>query len=292
MLYFGHERLGGPAALAPTPVLHHLQLGGAAFNPTSSDSEEADVDVQQAGGSAPGAIIEDVAAPAIGEGFLYAYSVIDDADDADIVATSYNQCELLYTAAYGGTSDVDILQAYHELFLQGNAQGITFIFSSGDDAGLICPQVEYFTEPNSGVTFKDIPSTSIWSDDPNVTSVGGTNLATSHNANSLASYYAGESTYSDALAQPIDPFGEGNFVNNARFGSGGGASIFFTKPWYQYLVDTGSRMREDPDIAMQMGGVRPSSTPPVRSFRYCAGATTARRRRTWAARSSTKSARA
>jgi subtilase family serine protease len=251
--YFHHERLGGSGELAPEPATLHLDLGGVPFDPTLGSSVEADIDVQQAGGSAPGATIVGVSVPS-GEGFLYGYAEIIENDSADIVSTSYGGCELFYTAAYNdGVGQTKILQAYHELFLQGNAEGMTFVFSSGDDAGTPCPQLAYFAQPQSGKTFKDVPGTSYWSSDPNATSVGGTDLITSYVPGKLTSTYVRESAFRDPIG-PNDPYGEGNSIGNASWGSGGGSSVIFAKPWYQNLVSTGATMRSDPDVAMQMGG--------------------------------------
>lgn len=253
--YFAHELLGGPRGLGPEPIIAHRRLGGEPFDPNNGDSQEADVDVQQAAGSAPGARVIGVSVPSAGEGFLYGYSALVERNDVDIISTSYSGCELFYTPAYnGGIDQTHILRAYHELFLQGNAQGITFVFSSGDNAGLPCPQPGYVLKPDQGKIYRDLPGTSYWSSDPNVTSVGGTNLTTTHVEGHTTSLYRRESAIHDTLLAPVDQFGFGNYISNALWGSGGGASVVFAKPWYQQLVDNGSPMRTDPDIAMQMGG--------------------------------------
>ena len=273
--YFGHELLGSvKGSLAPAPVPQHLVFPQSiAFNPNYGVGDEADLDVQQSAGSAPGATVIGIAAPATdAEGFLYAYSYIVDNNDADIVSTSYGECELFYTAAYNGGEDfTDILQSYHEMFLQGNSQGITFLFSSGDDSARSCPQPGYVDDPGTGASYKDVPGTSIWSDDPNVTSVGGTNLVTAPNPNPTASplkvtssAYVSEEATADQILSPIDPYGEGNLITNALWGSGGGPSTIFAAPPYQkqYGIVTGSKMRVDPDVSMHMGGC-PFYTDPL-----------------------------
>jgi subtilase family serine protease len=264
-LYFNHELLGAQSNdLAPRPVPKHVVFGDSlAFDPNSGTSDEADLDVQQSAGSAPGATVVGYAAPATdAEGFLYAYSYIVDNNNADVVSTSYGECELFYTPAYnGGESFEDILQSYHQMFLQGNSQGITFIFSSGDDAGQPCPELGYLANPGAGASYKDTTGTSIWSDDPNVTSVGGTNLETVPNPNPTASplkvtssAYRYEIASADRIIDPIDPFGTGNLITNAKFGSGGGRSVIFEAGSYQASANTGSQMRMSPDISMHMGG--------------------------------------
>lgn len=263
-LYFNHELLGlAKSDLAPAPVPKHLAFPGSEkFNAESGTSEEADLDVQQAAGSAPGATVVGIAAPTYGEGFLFAYSFIIDENFADIVSTSYGECELFYTPAYNFGSDyTPILLAYHDLFLQGNSQGITFLFSSGDDSGRTCPEPGYINNPGAGKVYKDVPGTSIWSDDPDVTSVGGTNLQTTPNPNPnatplpvSASKYVSENANADVVVGTYDPYGTGNFIDNGLWGSGGGASAIFPAPSYQAGSNTGSMMRVSPDVAMHMGG--------------------------------------
>ena len=146
--YFGHELLGSAAgSLAPAPVPTHLVFPQSLpFDPNAGTSDEADLDVQMSAGSAPGATVIGIAAPATdAEGFLYAYSYIVDSNAADIVSTSYGECELFYLPQYNnGENFVDILYSYDDMFAQGSSQGITFIFSSGDNAGLPCPDPNYF----------------------------------------------------------------------------------------------------------------------------------------------------
>ncbi len=265
--YFGHELLGSAAgSLAPAPVPTHLVFPQSLpFDPNAGTSDEADLDVQMSAGSAPGATVIGIAAPATdAEGFLYAYSYIVDSNAADIVSTSYGECELFYLPQYNnGENFVDILYSYDDMFAQGSSQGITFIFSSGDNAGLPCPDPNYFYNAGAGASYLDYPGTSIWSDDPNVTSVGGTNLVTVPNPNPSAtplavtsSAYVSEEADADTVLGPVDLYGEGNYLTNVFWGSGGGPSVIFGEPAYQaesgLVPSTGQRY--DPDISMHMGG--------------------------------------
>jgi len=253
-LYFGHEKLG-PGGLAPAPTIDHVLLPGAApFDPNSGISDEADLDVQQVGGSAPGAHVYGVAVGGPGEPFLQAYSFIDEYNFADIVSTSYGECELYYTAAYNsGTSYTDILKSYHDVFRQGNSEGITFIFSSGDSSGLGCFPTAYFG-PGTGKVYNPIQGAGIWVDDPNVTGVGGTNLKTTYIPGGKNSKYVSENEIGDRILTPIDFYGTGNAIVRGLWGSGDGTSVIFGKPDYQNLVNTGYSSRRDPDVSMHMGG--------------------------------------
>jgi subtilase family serine protease len=263
--YFGHELLGSAAgSLAPAPVPTHLVFPQSLpFNPNTGVSDEADLDVQQSNGSAPGATVVGIAAPATdAEGFLYAYSYIVDSNAADIVSTSYGECELFYLPPYNnGENFVDILYSYDDMFAQGSSQGITFIFSSGDNAGRPCPDPAYFYNAGAGASYKLYPGTSIWSDDPNVTSVGGTNLVTVPNPNPSAtplavtsSAYVSEEADADTVLGPVDLYGVGNYLTNVLWGSGGGPSVIFPEPSYQDGVVPSTGQRYDPDISMHMGG--------------------------------------
>jgi subtilase family serine protease len=251
-LYFKHDGLyTGTGSKGPAPVPAHLLLSGySKFNPDSDASFEANLDVQMAAGAAPGATVTGVSVGA--NNFLDAYSVLVKANKYDIISTSYGGCELLYTAAYnGGTSYVNQLQAFSNVFKQGNSQGITFVFSSGDSSGLPCPQLAYFGA-GTGKSYKNVAAVDFWADDPNVTGVGGTNLITSYTKGSLASTYVSESEYYDFIGKE-DPYSTGNYVSNAIWGSGGGVSVVWPKPSYQTKFTT-TKMRSVPDVAMDMGG--------------------------------------
>ncbi len=251
-LYFKHEGLfTGSGSLGPAPVPAHILLKGyQPFSKTSDTSFEANLDVQQAAGAAPGATVTGVSVDP--NNFIGAYAYLIKSNKFDVVSTSYGGCELLYTAAYnGGTSYTSQLTAFNTQFKQGNAQGITFVFSSGDSSGLPCPQVQYFGA-GTGATYKEVAAADFWADDPNVTAVGGTNLITSYVKNSLASTYVSESAYHDLIGKE-DPYGTGNYVSDAIWGSGGGVSVIWAKPSYQTKFTTVTK-RSVPDVAMDMGG--------------------------------------
>ena len=245
-LYFGHEKLA-PPSVTRRPV----DGGPPAFDPNNGASDEASLDVQQSFGSAPGASIMLYDIPDLSDSsILDAYTAAIDENKVDIVSSSFGLCELYYTKAYnGGTDFTFILQQYHDLFRQGNAQGITFVASSGDNGAYDCENV-------AGTKFiKGVESPA---DDTDVTGVGGTNLITASIANSLRSTYVSENAYFD----PFDP-AQGALPNEI-WGSGGGISVIFPKPWYQRLVNTRADTRTVPDIALHMGGC------PVGSIQPCA----------------------
>jgi len=226
--------------------------GGAIFSTTNTASEEATVDVEQVLGRAPGAQVILYDPPDLSDqSLISAYTAIVNDNIADVVSLSFGQCELYYTAQYNNGSDqTAVLGIFSELFKQGNAEGITFIAASGDAGGLGCMSPEYF----SGGSGQFIPGVSVPAADPNVTSVGGTNLVTAAAAGGSGSAYFRENAWSDPELA-LDPFGLGVNVLGGLWGSGGGISTLYPRPSYQALVSTGSlSFRTVPDVAMEMGG--------------------------------------
>ena len=66
------------------------------------------------------------------DSIIAAYTDVDEDNLVDVANSSFGGCELFYTAPYNGGVDMTgILKVYHALFQQGNAQGITFVASSG-----------------------------------------------------------------------------------------------------------------------------------------------------------------
>ena len=248
---FTHEKFTALTG-KPAPTVATVPIdGGGAYN--GNGSVEASLDVQQVLGGAPGAKVTLVSIPDLSDqSVIDGYQYIVDNNKYDIVNSSFGECELFYTPAYnGGVDYTSILEAEHELYLQGNAQGITFVASSGDEAGLECPSADYFT---GGTSPTFVAGVSTPAADPNVTAVGGGNLVTTSSATSLKSAYVRESAYSDPEA-PYDPYSIGVAVSGGAWGAGGGVSTIFKKPLYQVLARTGSaQYRTLPDVGMHVGG--------------------------------------
>jgi subtilase family serine protease len=256
-LYLQHELIGSLAGdLAPRPQTRHVRLPGApGFSPSSGDSFEANLDAQQVAMTAPGATLTAfITADDTDASFIDADTRIVESNKYDIVSTSYGECELAYTAPFNkGVDQTGILTAYNDLYKQGNAQGTTFIYSSGDEGGLGCPEAGYFNNPptNPPTVYQSVPGVSANASLPTVIGVGGGELETKSVAGSLSSVYSSEDGNSDPL--PLDdPYGTGNLVVEF-FGAGGGKSVIFTKPSFQSLVDTGSTMRTVPDVGGHIG---------------------------------------
>ncbi len=236
--YFAHEHLP-----SPTVIRRNVAGGPPPFNPNSGDSAEITLDIQQAGGAAPGAKLVVYGAPDTSDAsFAAMYTAIDEDNSVDIVNTSFGDCELFYLPAWnGGVNFTGILRVFHELFLQGNSQGITFVTSSGDWGAKDCWSPDLSTA---------VIGVSNNASDPATTAVGGTNLVTTSIKGSLRSTYVSENAFFDRMKPGQGPFGAAGNI----WGSGGGKSVIWPKPAYQRLVYTRSSTRTIPDLSLHMGG--------------------------------------
>ena len=250
-LYFGHENL-------PTPHFSTVNVdGGAPFDPNGA-SFETHLDLQQSGGMAPDANIVLYNLPDLSEQSVFdGLSQILTENKVDVVSMSFGLPELFYTPAYNGGWDFTyLLKQEDDLFAQGTAQGITFIAASGDLGALSAPSLPCFSK-KPGPSCVMVPSVSSPASSPHVVGVGGTNLTTLHTPGSRDSSYVSE----DANANPASfDFWYGTSASGEYWGSGGGNSIIFKKPQFQYLVDTGNRtFRTVPDVSGHMGGCADSA---------------------------------
>jgi kumamolisin len=249
--YFSHEKLA-------TPKFSTVNVdGGLAFDPDSSF--ETHLDLQQSGGMAPDANIILYNIPDLtDESVMDGLSKIITDNKTDVVSMSFGGPELFYTAADNDGEDFTyLLQEEDDLMAQGNAQGITFIASSGDSGALGAIPINCLNyKPNCG---KFLASAEFPASSPHVTGVGGTNLVTTYTGatGDLNSQYVREQAYADPLAEDIF---FGTSATGGYWGSGGGDSVIFPKPLFQALTNTGNnRFRTVPDVSLQMGGC-PSGT--------------------------------
>jgi subtilase family serine protease len=241
----------------PTVSIRPVDGGSGPFNGNTDDAAEASLDTQMSLGTAPGATetLYNLAALQDSD-IIDGYTAVDEDNIVDVVSSSFGECELDFLpAANGGTDFTGILKTFHALFQQGNSQGITFLASSGDNGAPACTSFVFDNNPTNGTNY--VLGVSNPADDPNVTAVGGTNLQT------VASPGVDDATYLSENAD-FDPRVPAEFqlqdgstvtVGNNTWGSGGGFSQIFSKPLYQFLVNTGSNQhRAVPDVSLMMGG--------------------------------------
>jgi subtilase family serine protease len=125
----------------------------------------------------------------------------------------------------------DSIAAYEQIFLQGAVQGISFLFSSGDNGDELA---------NTGVKQVDYPAS-----DPYVTAIGGTSTEITAG---LITSESGWGTQKYSLSAD----GKSWVANGFLYGAGGGYSSLFNRPGYQNGVVPASAPagRAVPDVAM------------------------------------------
>ncbi len=227
--------------------------GGPGAPSDVSGSLETTLDVEQSGGIAPGADVIVYQAPNTNQGFVDLFATAIDANLAETLSTSWGEWEWEenlenspVTNPINGNT-VSFLRAAHDLFVRAAIQGQTLFAASGDggayDAndslGCYGPYSTSVPSSCSQPISVDYPAS-----DPAITAAGGTTLP------GIQTYTLPDKSLftidikhqrvwgwdylqglCDALDTP-DPLTCGSFA----VGSGGGVSVFFQKPDYQYGV--------------------------------------------------------
>jgi len=181
---------------------------------------EETLDVEAVHGMAPGANIVYVGAPNNYQDLDAAMNHVVDRHLAQIVTNSYgfDTTELLPPG---------YVKPMEDTLVQAAAEGIGVYFSSGDNGD---------ESSTFGFPTTDFPASSPW-----VTAVGGTSLGvTASNTRAVETGW-GTSTYS------CDPTTLACTRDGWLYGSGGGVSVVFPKPWYQSGLDISGR--GVPDVA-------------------------------------------
>ncbi|HEY5335337.1 MAG TPA: S53 family peptidase, partial [Mycobacteriales bacterium] len=189
--------------------------------PTGWYGEET-LDVEAVHAMAPGANIHYYgAASCQNNDLLAAARQAVRQNQVDLISNSYGDVE--------ANASADYIAASEKVFLQGAAQGIGFLFSSGDNGDEL---------QNSGLKQADYQTS-----DPFVTSVGGT--ATAIGADGKIAFQTGWGTDKYSLSADGKTWTPVGYL----YGSGGGFSSLFNRPSYQDgAVSNGAR--GVPDVAM------------------------------------------
>ncbi len=207
---------------------------------------EQTLDVESVHGMAPGANVRFVAAASCQDPDLAdALAYIVDNRLASIVSNSWGDTE---------AGAAEFVSVYHLIFQAGAAEGIDFLFSSGDNG---------YEAPGEDPGFSAHTQVDYPTSDPWVTSVGGTSLAIGR-GNSYQ-FETSWGTLLDPLASNgrtwhlTPPGGYPYWFDGA---SGGGTSTLYSQPWYQQGVvpaslserlpsgaHSAAPMRELPDVS-------------------------------------------
>jgi subtilase family serine protease len=197
----------------------------------TGDVEEALLDVQYAGGSAPNATVLYVYAPSVLRAAEYAV----DRNLAPVISESYGVCEDNVALVNGAAA------TFRNMAQQANAQGITWIASAGDSGPSGC---QHWTVDTEGRSISAIVSASV----PEVTAVGGTRF----DEKPGVEYWNSKEGPGKASARSYIPEKAWNDtdVKGTLAASGGGTSALYPKPVWQTApgVPNGN-MRHVPDIS-------------------------------------------
>jgi pseudomonalisin len=224
---------GLPAGL-PTVV-----LAGANPGKVSGDQDEATLDVEWAGGTAPGAAIDYVlaASTASTDGVDIAAQYIVNHKTAQIMSTSFGNCE-----SHMGSAE---LAFYNSLWQQAAAEGISSFVSSGDSGAAGC-------ESGSSTRGSKAAVNGLCSS-PYVTCVGGTEF---NEGSAAAKYWTSYNSTGNRSALGYIPEKVWNeSAGNGGSGlwsSGGGISGVYPQPVWQKGVPgaVSNGMRAVPDVAL------------------------------------------
>jgi hypothetical protein len=232
-----------PSVVIPT-AYGGVDPGAACTTPSCNNNgqQEATLDVERAGSTAPGAALLLVASSAAGSddgiGADAAYMVYQNA--ANIISISFGACE-----AEASSSDVSF---WNTLFQTAAGEGISVFVASGDAAAAGCDAA--FSSPGS----------SSYGNSPNylcassyATCVGGTEFADS----SYRTYWSTSNGTSYASALGYIP--EGGWNESSKYeveGSGGGYSTHIGTPSWQMgnSVLAAAAGRYSPDVAFSASG--------------------------------------
>jgi kumamolisin len=236
--------------------------GGPGAPSDASGSDETTLDVEQSGGIAPAAKIIVYQSPNTDQGFVDAFAQAIDSNKADTISCSWGEWEELVdgtdvTNPNNGRT-MEELAVFNDLFIQAALQGQS-LFSSAGDSGAFDAS-EFFPQPQ----FTTVLSVDNPTDEPFITSAGGTTLPGPQlfglpGGGTFTVNINQEQTWGwDYLTNlcatlGFDPVSCGIFPG----GGGGGVSVLFPTPLYQFLIP--GIQRSQPNQSL----VDTSQTPPA-----------------------------
>ena len=213
----------------------HVDGGGPLSGPAGSG--ETSLDVEQSGGVAPWADIIVYDAPNTDAGFFDVFNRAVSDNKVDSLSVSWGSPEIFYFPQLnGGVDFTDELRAFHQVFLEAAAQGISMFATSGDSGAYdtVRSLGGLPTDPVPPPLTADAPGS-----DPFITTAGGTTVPFSYSfSGGPTASLTRESVWGwDYIAS----YFQTNFgvdVTDAVFsvGGGGGVSVFWQLPRYQLFT--------------------------------------------------------
>jgi len=222
----------------PAIQLQQILVPGVTDPGHSSAETEADLDIEWSGAVARNARIVYVYAPDVFAAAQYSLSPpLGQAIPGTVVNMSFGGCE---------AENSGLLQTWQTLAQQGNAQGVTFIASSGDSGAAGCDL------PFAAASATGGPAVSVPASVPQVTAVGGTEFN-----EGTGNYWSTTNSSTGASALSYIPETSWNESGTGGLAaSGGGVSGYYSQPAWQTGVAgvPVGNFRAVPDLALSAAG--------------------------------------
>ncbi len=214
---------------ANNPLL--VLVPGSADPGYTDDLDEANLDLDWTGAVARNASINYVYSQNVVTSLEYAI----DQNIAPVISMSYGGCELKISSSPASTAS-----AYRTLAQQANAEGITWMASSGDSGAASC-------DASGAVTASGGLSVNMPASIPEVTAVGGTTFN-----EGVVNYWSTTTGSNGGTALSYIPENAWNDTaeRNGLSSTGGGVSVFYTKPSWQSAPGVpADGARDVPDVS-------------------------------------------
>jgi len=225
--------------------------GGPGAPSDASGSVETTLDVEQAGGIAPGANLIVYLAPNTNQAFVDVFAAAIEANKADTLSVSWGNWEWFNSAENAPVTDpgsgrtVGVTQAIHELLVRAALQGQS-VFAASGDAGAFDVNGALGCFPSTSPSCSEPLSVDYPASDSAITAAGGTTLpgvqefcldaaCTQLFSVKVAHEQVWGWDYLEPLCKAVgfpDPIECGIFPA----GAGGGVSIVFPVPDYQQQI--------------------------------------------------------
>lgn len=209
---------------------------------SSGDLTEADLDLEWSGAVASNADIIYVNAGNSTNGAFDSLSYAIDNDVAPIISMTYGGCEPDFSAADAST--------YQTLLQMASAEGITIAAAAGDDGATDCDNNNPASPTDVAVMGLAVDFTA---SSPNVTAVGGSEF-TGDSSTGANTYWSGTNngtTQASALSYIPEVVWNDTATDMELSATGGGASMFFTKPkWQTGAGVPNDGARDVPDVSL------------------------------------------
>jgi kumamolisin len=215
----------------PPNRITQIRVDGGAPLSSEDGSGETSLDVEQAGGMAPAAAIRVYDAPNSAAGFMDAFYRAISENIVDSLSASWGSAEEFYAEAVVGVDRTGELAAFHQVFLEAAAQGISTFAASGDNGAYDINDA--FDDPVDNVLSVDVPAA-----DPAITASGGTTTPVQLSAGpGTPTLVVGHEqvwgwSYIENYLIALGAVPPGD-MSLFPVGTGGGVSVMWARPAYQ-----------------------------------------------------------